>query len=61
VPSAVNPDGGVNMAGLRRDLDFFRELGLIESRDMTVDRVVDNSFVKAALEKLGPYRPAASQ
>jgi NitT/TauT family transport system substrate-binding protein len=61
VPSAVNPDGGVNMTGLRRDLDFFRELGLIESRDMTVDRVVDNSFVKAALEKLGPYRPAASQ
>jgi NitT/TauT family transport system substrate-binding protein len=61
VPSAVNPDGGVNMTGLRRDLDFFRELGLIESRDMTVDRVVDNSFVNAALEKLGPYRPAASQ
>jgi len=61
VPSAVNPDGGVNMTGLRRDLDFFRELGLIESRDMTVDRVVDNSFVRAALEKLGPYRPAASQ
>jgi NitT/TauT family transport system substrate-binding protein len=56
VPSAVNPDGGVNMTGLRRDLAFFRELGLIESRDITVDQVVDNSFVKAAVERLGPYR-----
>ena len=61
VPSAVNPDGHVNMTGLRLDLAFFRELGLIESRDITVERVVDRSFVQAALEKLGPYRAAAGQ
>jgi NitT/TauT family transport system substrate-binding protein len=60
VPSAVNPDGGVNMKGLRGDLAFFRELGLIENKDITVDQVVDNSFAQAAVEKLGPYRPAAS-
>ena len=60
VPSWVNPDGAVNLTGLRADLAFFRELGLVESKDITVDRVVDNSFVKAAVEKLGPYRPAAS-
>jgi hypothetical protein len=30
IPSAVNPNGEVNVAGLRRDLAFFRELGLIE-------------------------------
>jgi NitT/TauT family transport system substrate-binding protein len=57
VPSWANPDGAVNMTGLRADLAFFRELGLIENKDITVDRVVDNSFVKAAVEKLGPYRP----
>jgi NitT/TauT family transport system substrate-binding protein len=57
VPSWANPDGAVNMTGLRADLAFFRELGLIENKDVTVDRVVDNSFVKAAVEKLGPYRP----
>jgi NitT/TauT family transport system substrate-binding protein len=61
VPSAVNPDGGVNMTGLRNDLAFFRELNLIESRDITVERVVDNAFVQAAVEKLGPYRAAAGQ
>jgi hypothetical protein len=60
VPSWANPDGAVNMTGLRADLAFFRELGLVESKDITVDRVVDNSFVKATVEKLGPYRPAAS-
>src|SRR5215472_13515742 len=53
IPSAVNPDGEVNIAGLRHDLAFFRELGLIESRDVSADAVVDGSFVKAALAKLG--------
>ena len=58
VPSWANPDGAVNIAGLRADLAFFRELGLIESKDVSTDGVVDGSFVKAAVEKLGPYKPA---
>ena len=29
------------MAGLRKDLEFFRELGLIERKDVSVDGVVD--------------------
>jgi len=58
-PNWVNPDGEVNMASLRKDLAFFRELGLIEKKDITVERVVDNSFVTAAVAKLGRYsRPA---
>jgi NitT/TauT family transport system substrate-binding protein len=55
IPSAVNPNGEVNIAGLRRDLAFFRELGLIESKDVSADGVVDGSFVKAAVGQLGPY------
>jgi NitT/TauT family transport system substrate-binding protein len=58
IPSAVNPNGEVNRAGLRHDLNFFRELGLIESKDVSADGVVDSSFVKAAVAKLGPYKPA---
>ncbi len=58
IPSAVNPDGAVNLAGLRHDLAFFRELGLIESKDATADNVVDNSFVSAAVAKLGAYKDA---
>ena len=58
IPSAVNPDGEVNIAGLKRDLEFFRELGLIESKDVSADGVVDGSFVKAAVARLGPYKAA---
>jgi len=63
IPSAVNPNGEVNLAGLRHDLAFFRELGLIESKDVSTDGAVDGSFVKAAVEKLGPYtyKPATAQ
>jgi NitT/TauT family transport system substrate-binding protein len=60
VPSYCNPDGEVNVASLRKDLDFFRELGLIEKKDVSVDGVVDASFAKAAVAKLGPYRPLAN-
>jgi NitT/TauT family transport system substrate-binding protein len=56
IPSAVNPNGEVNIAGLKRDLEFFRGLGLIESKDVSADGVVDGSFVKAAIGQLGPYR-----
>jgi NitT/TauT family transport system substrate-binding protein len=60
IPSAVNPNGEVNVAGLKRDLEFFRELGLIESKDVSADAAVDGSFVKAAVAQLGPYKPATA-
>ncbi len=60
VPNWVNPDGEVNMTGLKKDLAFFRELGLIEKKDITVERVVDNSFAQAAVAKLGRYAPSAN-
>jgi NitT/TauT family transport system substrate-binding protein len=60
IPSAVNPNGEVNLAGLKHDLEFFRQLGLIESKDVSADGVVDGSFVKAAVAQLGPYRAATN-
>jgi NitT/TauT family transport system substrate-binding protein len=59
VPSWVDPNGEVNVAGLKKDLEFFRELGLIEKKGISVDAVVDGSFAKAAVAKLGPYRSHA--
>jgi NitT/TauT family transport system substrate-binding protein len=61
IPSAVNPNGEVNLAGLKRDLAFFRELGLIDVKDVSADGVVDGSFVQAAVKQLGPYQPAAGK
>jgi len=60
IPSYCNPDGEVNVASLKKDLEFFRELGLIEKKDANVDGVVDGSFAKAAVAKLGPYRAQAN-
>jgi NitT/TauT family transport system substrate-binding protein len=57
IPSYCNPDGEVNVASLQKDLAFFRELGLIEKKEASVDSVVDGSFAKAAVARLGPYRP----
>jgi NitT/TauT family transport system substrate-binding protein len=58
IPSWANPDGDVNVVNLRKDLAFFRELGLIEKKDITVDGIVDLSFAKAVVAELGPYQPA---
>jgi len=60
VPSWVDPNGEVDATSLKKDLDFFRELGLIEKKDISVDAVVDSSFAKAAVAKLGPYQPSAN-
>ena len=60
IPSYVDPDGAVNVASLAKDLDFFRELGLIEKKDVGVEGVVDASFAKAAVARLGPYRRPAN-
>jgi len=56
-PNGVNPDGKLNEASLRKDLQFFKDRGLIEG-NISVDQVVDNSFVEAALKQIGPYKPA---
>lgn len=60
-PSWANPDGEVNVINLRKDLEFFRELGLIEKKDISSDSIIDLSFVKAVVSELGPYQPMASR
>jgi NitT/TauT family transport system substrate-binding protein len=54
-PTGMNPDGRVNTESLAYDLAFYREQGLIRG-EVTIDAVVDHSFVEAALKELGPYR-----
>ncbi|MBA2690377.1 MAG: ABC transporter substrate-binding protein [Burkholderiales bacterium] len=55
-PNGCNPDGKVSEASLKKDLQFFKDRGLIEG-SITVEGVVDNSFAEAAVKELGPYRP----
>jgi NitT/TauT family transport system substrate-binding protein len=55
-PNACDPDGAVNLDSLRKDLEFFRELNLIEKGNISVENVVDQSFAQKAVQELGPYR-----
>ena len=56
-PSAVDPDGKVNVASLEKDLAFFKEEKLIEKPDITASAMLDMRFADQAVKELGPYRP----
>jgi len=54
----VNPDGHVNEASLRKDLEFFKTRKEFDlAATASVDEAVDHSFVDHALKVLGPYTP----
>ena len=55
---AVDPDGKLNVAGIQKDLDFFHERGWV-SKSVTLEGVIDMSFVQKAAADLGPYKPKA--
>jgi NitT/TauT family transport system substrate-binding protein len=56
-PAAIDPDGRMSLDGLRNDLQFFKEQKLIDDPTITVERIVDTSFVTEAVKELGPYVP----
>jgi NitT/TauT family transport system substrate-binding protein len=56
-PAAIDPDGRMNMEGLRNDLAFFKEQKLLQDPNITVERIIDTSFVEKAVQELGPYKP----
>ena len=53
-PNGINPDGRLNVASLKKDYDFFKDMGYLEG-SVSVEQVVDHTFVEAALKDLGPY------
>lgn len=55
VSHGVDPNGGVNVASLKQSWQYFRDSGQIDG-SVTVDDVLDLSFVKAAVATLGPYQ-----
>ncbi len=54
IPLALDPDGYLNMESLKEDLDWMHEAGVIPPT-VTVERVVDFSYLEAALAVLGRY------
>ena len=55
-PQGAEPDGKLNMPGLKKDLDFYRTQGWIEGV-VSVEQAVDGSFAAKAAKELGPYVP----
>ena len=56
-PSALDPDGTVNVASLKKDLGYFRAENLLEKPDIAADAMLDMRFAEQAVKELGPYRP----
>ena len=50
-----DPDAGLNVEGMKQDLQWYKDHGYIE-RTPLLDEIVDLSFVKAALKKVGKYK-----
>jgi NitT/TauT family transport system substrate-binding protein len=54
VPPYIDPNGALYMIALRTDLDYYKELGLV-NKDLALERVIDRSFAAAAAAELGAY------
>ncbi len=53
--AGLDPDGRLARESLQRDLDYFRQRGYYTG-PLTLDDVIDASYVEAAAHELGPYR-----
>jgi NitT/TauT family transport system substrate-binding protein len=54
--TAINPDGKLNVEGVKNDLQWFVDHGMTQQApDMT--QVIDTSFAEYAVQRLGPYQP----
>ncbi len=54
-PGSIDPNGKLNLASMRKDLQYFRDQGLIEG-NVKVEDVVDESILNDVLKELGPYK-----
>ena len=55
-PNGCNPDGHLDLASMKKDYEFYKMHGYLEG-DMSVDGLIDQSFVDRALKTIGPYKP----
>jgi NitT/TauT family transport system substrate-binding protein len=55
VPVGLNPDGLVNVQSLKDDAAWYHERGYLK-KPVNMDAIVDLSYAKKAVEKLGPYK-----
>ncbi|HYH22903.1 MAG TPA: ABC transporter substrate-binding protein [Azospirillum sp.] len=52
----IDPNGRVNVKSLQDDMAFYQRHGFLEN-PVDLDKLVDTSFVEAAVKQLGEYAP----
>jgi NitT/TauT family transport system substrate-binding protein len=52
--TALNPDGKLNLEGVKNDLQWFVDHGLTQQAP-DLNQVIDTSFAEYAVQRLGPY------
>ena len=55
-PSGVDPDGRISTDSLRNDLVLFKQLKLVDNPAITVDDIMDESFVDDVVRELGSLK-----
>jgi len=56
VPYGCNSDGKLNIAGMKKDFEFFKQRGLLQE-EVNVDQLVDMSFAERAVKELATSAP----
>lgn len=54
-PGFIDPNGRLNLASMRKDLQYFKDRGLIDGK-VRVEDVVDQSILNEVLKEMGPYK-----
>jgi NitT/TauT family transport system substrate-binding protein len=53
--AGLDPNGRIARQALQIDLDYFRRMGYYTG-PLTLDDIIDSSYVEAALQEIGPYQ-----
>ena len=54
-PGSIDPNGKLKLASMRKDLQYFKDQGLIEG-NVKVEDVIDESILNEVLKEMGPYK-----
>lgn len=58
-PAGLNPDGRLNVGGIEEEINWYQHGGFLP-KTITLEGVIDYSFLDRALAALGPYNPPAA-
>ena len=55
VPTAIDPDGQINLKSFEADYAFYRARGMVKG-EVNVAGIIDRRFIDQAIKDMGPYK-----